>query len=227
MPAPAERLDLMRQGERFFLAQLERVADLSAPCALPGWSRAHLVAHVARNADALSNLVTWARTGVETPMYASDAAREAGIESSAQQTPDLLRADVAASSTRLLEAMMALSDDAWDAEVRTRRGRVIPASEIVWMRIREVWVHAVDLDAGATFADLPEVVVLDFVHEVANGLMGREDCPAMEVDIGTTAWRVGPVVADPVVVRGAASDVLAWLLGRAPLPGAPTPPAWL
>ena len=37
----------------------------------PGWSRRHVVAHVGYNARALTRLVEWAKTGIETPMYAS------------------------------------------------------------------------------------------------------------------------------------------------------------
>ncbi|MEU8615746.1 maleylpyruvate isomerase N-terminal domain-containing protein, partial [Actinoplanes sp. NPDC048791] len=44
---------------------------MSAPSALPGWTVGHVLTHVARNADAYTNLLTWARTGVETPAYAS------------------------------------------------------------------------------------------------------------------------------------------------------------
>ena len=44
---------------------------------LPGWTVGHVLTHVARNADAYTNLLTWARTGVETPAYASPEAREA------------------------------------------------------------------------------------------------------------------------------------------------------
>jgi maleylpyruvate isomerase len=60
-------------GERFLDGALDRLAgvDLDGPSLLPGWSRRTVIAHVARNADALCNLLTWARTGVETPMYAS------------------------------------------------------------------------------------------------------------------------------------------------------------
>lgn len=55
---------------------LEATADFDdqaydAPSALPGWQRRQLVAHIAANADALGNLVHWAATGEETPMYAS------------------------------------------------------------------------------------------------------------------------------------------------------------
>src|SRR5690349_10803519 len=57
---------------------------------LPGWTRKHLVAHVAANADALRNLVHWAATGVPTPMYASPEARAEGIERGPTMTPDEL-----------------------------------------------------------------------------------------------------------------------------------------
>jgi hypothetical protein len=55
-------------------------ASLAAPSLLPGWTRAHVLAHVARNADALVNLLTWARTGQPRPMYADRQQRDAEIE---------------------------------------------------------------------------------------------------------------------------------------------------
>src|SRR3954447_4566989 len=55
-------------GERAVALAMEQLTDddLRKPSRLPGWTRAHVVAHLARNADALINLCTWARTGVET-----------------------------------------------------------------------------------------------------------------------------------------------------------------
>src|SRR4029077_20917204 len=49
------------------------------PSLLPGWTRGHVLTHIARNADGLGNLLRWARTGITTPMYASREARRAGI----------------------------------------------------------------------------------------------------------------------------------------------------
>jgi maleylpyruvate isomerase len=54
-------------------------ADLAGPSLLLGWPRRTVVAHVARNADALVNQLTWARTGEESPMYASTQARDTAI----------------------------------------------------------------------------------------------------------------------------------------------------
>ena len=63
-------------------AQSARLTDtqIDGPSALPGWNRATLLTHLARNADALGNLLTWARTGVETPMYADPSSRAADID---------------------------------------------------------------------------------------------------------------------------------------------------
>src|SRR5690349_5101281 len=58
-------------------------ADSAAPSLLPGWTRGHVLAHLALNADACVNLLTTARTGVDTPMYASDEQREADIVAAA------------------------------------------------------------------------------------------------------------------------------------------------
>ncbi len=46
-----------------------------------------MLTHVARNADAMINLLTWARTGVPTPAYASDQQRDADIEAGAGAQP--------------------------------------------------------------------------------------------------------------------------------------------
>jgi maleylpyruvate isomerase len=231
MPAPGETLDWMRDGEARVLGFVAHLDDdaLAAPSRLPGWDRAHVVGHLARNADALQNLVTWARTGIETPMYASVEQRADGIEEAAAQDPDTLRSDVVAASERLLTALDALGDETWDAPIRTARGRPITAAEIPWMRVRENWVHAVDLGTGATLADMPARAVDRLVDEVAGGLAGRDDCPAVTVtatdrDPGRH-WTIGPE-GDGTEVSGTAAELLAWLIGREPGDYPPVP-AWL
>jgi len=231
MPAPGETLDWMRDGEARVLGFVAHLDDdaLAAPSRLPGWDRAHVVGHLARNADALQNLVTWARTGIETPMYASVEQRADGIEEAAAQDPDTLRSDVVAASERLLTALDALGDETWDAQIRTARGRPITAAEIPWMRVRENWVHAVDLGTGATLADMPAGAVDRLVDEVAGGLAGRDDCPAVTLtatdrDPGRH-WTIGPE-GDGTEVSGTAAELLAWLIGREPGDYPPVP-AWL
>ena len=131
------------------------LGDLEAPSLLPGWSRRHVAAHLSLNAEALGNLVHWARTGEERPMYPSAEARNADIEKATSRPADELRAWFDESSAGLVAAMATLTDEQWKAQVRTSRGAPIPATEIRWMRSREVMIHAVDFGTGLTFADLP------------------------------------------------------------------------
>lgn len=187
------------------------------PSALPGWSRAHVIAHVARNADALVNLLTWARTGVPTPMYADPEQRAADIEAGAGRPADELLADLRAADDRLADALRALPAECWTAGVRTARGRAVPASEVPWMRTREVWVHAVDLDAGTTFADLPSPVTEALLDDAIRALAARDGVPRLTVspDDLARSWTIGPEDARAApVVGGDAAAIAAHVLGR-------------
>lgn len=240
MPRPDAHVDALRAGEAFFLACLRELDDaaLDQPSLLPEWDRRHVVAHIARNADALRNLLTWARTGVETPMYVSAAARAEGIETTAAMSAGELRRDVGAASADLMTDVESLPDDAWQRPVRTARGREITAADIPWMRIRESWIHAVDLGGRASFGDVPRDLVTELLDDVTGGFRGREDCAPMSLRERDSAqeWRIGAATGHAVVVEGTGADLLGWLLGRADgrslassAPGGtvPTPPAWL
>lgn len=214
-------LPWMGAGTEFLARAVDAMPDdaFRAPSALPGWSRAHVVAHVARNAEALTRLATWARTGVETPMYADREERAAQIESSAQAPVETLRRELITTADELDAAFAALDDEAWLAEVRTALGRPVPAAEIPWMRVREVWVHAVDLDVGAGVDDLPPEVVDALLDDVTATLSEREGCPVARlapVDREHTWW-LGPESESGsgfLELRGEAASVLGWLVGR-------------
>jgi maleylpyruvate isomerase len=223
-----ETLTWWEDGERHLGTALGRLVDeeFDRPTLLPGWDRAHLLAHVARNADALVNLLTWARTGVETPMYASPEARDAGIAETAQLPPDQLRGEVLIATERLVEAVRGMPEQAWTAEVRSAQGRTIPASEVPWMRCREVWVHSVDLDEGITFADIPEDVQAALVDDVFRVWDRRGgDVPDVVLFAGDREWGTGRLA-----VAGSLPAVTAWVTGRSggegltadgPLPAVP------
>ena len=72
--------------------------DLRAPSLLPGWTRAHVLAHLARSADAMRNLLVGARSGQDRPAYVSGQARAAGIEHGAGLKAKELMADLADSA---------------------------------------------------------------------------------------------------------------------------------
>lgn len=236
---PDTMLEWAAKGTAAFEAAAEWLTDagFSRPSHLPGWSRAHVVAHVARNAQALVNLLTWARTGAETPMYASGDQRAREIEEGARRPAGPLRSELLAADGRLAAELTALPDECWGATVRTARGREVPASQVPWMRVREVWVHTVDLNTDATFDDVPHEVCAALVDDVATAVRTRTDCPPVELraENGARTWLLGTPGAEPVVVTGDLPSLAAYATGR-PVPGPlypagrgslPTLPAWL
>ncbi|MFB9744823.1 maleylpyruvate isomerase family mycothiol-dependent enzyme [Pseudonocardia sulfidoxydans] len=207
---------------------LDDVADLSAAdldqgCRLPNWTRRHLLAHVASNAEAICRLLAWARTGVETPMYASPTQRAADIENGAAR-PDL-RAWVRDTARELVYAASSLPDEAWPVEVVTAQGRTVPASEIWWMRARETCIHVVDLDAGTTFTDLPSPFLTTLLDDVAVWRSARPG-PAITLVTPTTTHHIAGD-GDPTTVSLPLASAAAWLVGRYPEPSLPGLPRWL
>ncbi|HEX2904582.1 MAG TPA: maleylpyruvate isomerase family mycothiol-dependent enzyme [Jatrophihabitans sp.] len=225
-PELAKHRDWQRRGTELLLGALDRLPDaaLAEPSRLPGWTRAHLLAHLARNGDALRNLLTWARTGVETPMYSSPQARDSDIERTAALPPVELRADLAESIAALDADMAALTEAGWRGQARTRQGRLITGADVPWMRCREVWVHTVDLDAGVEFADLPVEIGVALLSDACGfAAAGPADVRivATDADFAATLGDGAVEVALPL------AELLGWVLGRSVRPELPELPRWL
>jgi len=208
-------------------------ADLAQPSLLPGWTRGHVLTHVARNADAMVNLLSAARTGEDRPAYASSEARAADIDAGAGRDPGRQLADLEASAQRFAEAAEGMPADAWAAPVETRQG-LLAAAVLVWSRLREVEVHHVDLSAGYRAADWSAAYSQRLLYEVVSDFNARTGVPAMVLRCDGEARElvVGERDGAPMV-SGPAGELAGWLIGRTPgegltvSPGSlPTPPNW-
>ena len=229
---PEQTLAWTADGTRRLLADLAALPDgaLAAPTALPGWTRRYLLSHVAANADALRNLVHWARTGEERRMYASTEQRDADIAEGARLPAAKLRAWVESSAQALAADLDAMPAPAWDAKVITAQGLTRSASEVPWMRDREVYVHAIDLGAGTRWTDLPAEFLTALLDDVTARRSSKGGGPALAVaatDTGHTWEVIGTGAAIPV--SASLCDLAAYLTGRpaAELKAAPALPAWL
>jgi uncharacterized protein (TIGR03083 family) len=205
----------MRQGTSLFIRQVNLGDDaLSAPSALPGWSRKHLLAHVCANADAVGNLIRWAATGEPTPMYRTPEERAAGIEAGIRLPAPDLGAWLHRSADALEGAMAGLSDEQWREPVVTAQGRTVSASEVPWMRAREVFVHAVDLAAGLAFTDLPAGFLVALCDDaVAKRGTGPGPALALEAEDTGGPWHLTGSGL-PVTLSGQLAEITAYLTGR-------------
>jgi maleylpyruvate isomerase len=139
--------------------------DLRAPSLLPGWTRAHVLAHLARNADAMRSLLIGARAQQQRSAYASAQARDDDIDASAAQASRELTTDLADSAMALRTMIRQLPGEAWSFSVQMLDSEPFPAAGLLTRRLAEVELHHCDLGigydaakwpAGFAQADLPE-----------------------------------------------------------------------
>jgi maleylpyruvate isomerase len=129
-------------------ARLMTGPDLRARSLLPGWSRAHVLAHLAHDADAMRNLLIGARAGQDRPAYASPQARSACIDASAAAGAAELVDDLASSAMALRTVARQLPEAAWRYQVQMLDSPRFPASQLLTRRLAEVELHHCDLGIG-------------------------------------------------------------------------------
>ncbi len=186
-------------------------AAVRAASRLPGWTRGHLLTHLARSADAMGRVLGWAVTGVETPLYASAAAREADIEAGAGRAPEALLRDLVAAHQRLLDAMGDMDDEARHAPVRIGP-QPIQGGDLAFLRLRELELHHVDLAVGYGPLDWSHEFAVTTLDAIAARADEHESTVSQLQDPGSGRhWRVA--AAGPVL-RGVPQSLLAWATGR-------------
>jgi maleylpyruvate isomerase len=190
----------------------------------------HVITHVARNADAYTNLLTWARTGVQTPAYATPAARIEGIEAGAGRPLAEQVEDVRTAHERFADAAAAMPAEAWTFHLPSTGQS---AAAVPWARLREVEVHHVDLGVGYTPADWSDAFALRLLREIVSG--APADAPALLLRPYGLEHRLTIGEADDApTIGGPTRSIAAWLAGRAdgadltvsPDGELPTPPRW-
>jgi maleylpyruvate isomerase len=185
-------------------------AEVAQPSRLPGWTRGHVLAHLARNADALVNVLQG------RPMYADAATRDADIERDAPRPLDVHLADVRESGERF-QAVAAEPAD-WERIVELRNGVTDRAARIPFRRWVEVALHHVDLGAGYELEDLPDEFVAREIEFLADRWSGRPEVPPVTLHLGHDedgpTWHTGGDKGDPVVLGGTGAELLGWLSGR-------------
>ena len=212
------------------------------PSLLPGWSRGHVLTHLARNADAIARALAGLGRGERIPMYDDEAAREADIEAGAGRPAAELVADLTGSARRLEDTWSALGDAEWYGEAVTRTGP-LPAVRLIGTRWREVEIHRIDLLDGYGPGDWPASFVAPLLPSLLDpDRIGRRLPAGVTVEVVNTdsgqRWLVGGDVPQPVgtarsaraaAVRSAAPPpvrvvgpswaLVGWLLGRTAVVG--------
>lgn len=206
----------LHESEQRLVRTVDSLADdqWSLPSVLPGWTRAHVIAHLALNAEGLASALDDLRHGRPAAMYASNESRDGDIDELAAATPAEIRARLFAAGEQLREMLAALSDDDWTGSIdRVPGGPSFPVMALPATRRREVEIHHADIGCDYRHTDWPRdfcVALLDVVTVDHAANPDTDDFKVSATDLGMT-WRVG---ADEPVVAGPAVDLGWWLVGR-------------
>ena len=207
-------LELIRRADHSLVRTVDGLSEAaySEPSLLPDWSRGHVVAHLALNAEGLSRVLTGAHTGQPATMYDSGEARDADIDEWAAAPAADVRSRLLAATTSFEQAVEAMHEKDWGARFeRTPGGASFAVANVPLMRVREVEIHHADLGADYSPADWS----MEFAVLLLDSMTKRPYLAPFTVeatDLGRT-WSYGDGEGGPRV-RGPVSDLGWWLTGR-------------
>ncbi|CEA07726.1 mycothiol-dependent maleylpyruvate isomerase [Arthrobacter saudimassiliensis] len=220
-PDTSRLLEFLDQAAEDFHRHAAALTDseVRAPSLLPGWSRGHVLAHVAGVAHGMARQLEYAADGRRIELYDGGAeGRNAAIEADAVLPAEDLHTRVAAGLDRARAAFHRLDDAAWNAPISYRDGTVKTGGLALW---RELAIHAVDLGSGPEPDGWSQELcahLFDFLAaRVPEGLRLRLEPAGMDPLVLTHP--ASPAPFNTVTVRGIASDIAAWLAGRTPTLG--------
>lgn len=189
-------------------------ADVLVPTDLPGWTRGHVLAHIAHVSNAVARQVEYALRGELIEFYdGGQGARTQAIEMNAGHTAQEHRDYISAAFTRALSVLDGLDDAQWDLPISYRDGVVRDGALAYW---RELVIHLADLQLGRG----PETWSKEFCLYLIEFLSARVPgdihlkllplaLPPMTMGSGESA----------VSIQGMLTDIAAWLSGRTPTMG--------
>lgn len=225
----AQNLDLLDVETDRLLTTCTRLTDPSRDTLCEGWDVAHVLTHLARNADALSNMVLWAVDGQERQPYASPESRDAAIEEGARRPLEEICSDVRETALRFRDLAQELTGPAGEAEVRTRTGNTVTGHQVIAMRILEVVFHHVDLRTDYTFDHADPDWVARTLRRGAAQWEATGEAPALT--LAPEGLPQLPLGGGGPEVSGTPGQLLLWLArgrgeGLSSSVELPVPPPW-
>ena len=226
-PTSPDVLEAVDRHTELLIATTRSIEDPGAASLCAGWSRGHVLTHVARNADGFCALVRSAVDGTGEPMYANPEARDADIDAGADRSCAELVRDLEGTAAALAEQLPRLTADQADMPLeRTPGVFLVKGGRIPFLRLREVAYHHVDLDAGFTFHDLEPKLQRRFLDEEVRRLRAAETPP--DLTLRSTEGEEWTIGAGTASVMGSPAGLLGWLargltegISGSPLPHLP------
>lgn len=148
--------------------------DLTVPSVLPDWSIAHVLVHMARNADSHRRRIEAAARDEMVDQYQGGVAGRTGeIEDGVARSSAAIIDDVIESSLRLDAAWPTVAAAHWLATSRDISGKSRALRTLPLRRLQEVEVHVVDLGIGVTQAAFSDALVHEYLEPLRSSVTER------------------------------------------------------
>jgi len=185
-------------------------AELREPSLLPGWSRAHVVTHIARGADRLRHVATNPEAGLGSPTDADE--RFEALERGADRPGIELQLDLDTSASDMHRSWNEVAD--WETPIQIF-DKPCSLAMLPIIRLHEVCIHHLDL--RTTGCD-PDSIDPDASIWLLRWVLSKMVYPAgramtVTATSGTTATIGSGRVSRNV--SGTDAHLWAWLSGRA------------
>jgi maleylpyruvate isomerase len=232
--APTEDLELLRAATAALEATARGLDDaaVQAPSALGGWRVAHVLTHLARNADSHVRRLEGALEGRVLTQYAGGPAeRQAAIDAGANRSRDAIVDDLVAACAALERAFDRFPPDGWDRPTLVRGDAPATIGALPRARLMEVEVHHVDLGRGYAWSDwpggfadraLPDVV--ERITQAGSDVKGPAASWHLHRTDGAGEWLITRTPEGTTVLaehakadcalRGTANALIAFAMGR-------------
>jgi maleylpyruvate isomerase len=191
------------------------VADLSEETArgdsvLPGWSRGHVITHIANFSEAMTRQVEEALQGRLAEFYdGGRPGRDAAIEAGANRPAAELEAHLLTATTTLLATFDKVGPDDWQRPITHRTSNLAAAVNTTW---RELLIHTTDLGLAVTPADWPSTFCLHLLEFLRPRT--PEDTALILIPTEGPTWQNG--TGEPRTLTGDLQALTAWFAGRIP-----------
>jgi maleylpyruvate isomerase len=192
------------------LAKLDD-SSVAEPSELPGWTKGHVLAHLAGISNAMARQLEYAHRGETVELYDGGMdGRNKAIELAAGHSLAKHTEAVNGAVDAAVAAFDSLGPDDWQARIAYRDGIVFDGGLALW---RELTIHASDLGLGFG----PETWSRPFCEHLIGFLAARvpdsykfvlqpTGLPQLSIGKGGTS----------IAVTGMLTDIAAWLAGREP-----------
>jgi maleylpyruvate isomerase len=211
-----DEIEALRHSDQRAVRSVDSLADAqwAESSLLPGWTRAHVVAHLALNAEAFSGALLGLMDGEPVPLYPSEAVRDADIDALATAVISEIRSRFFAGSQHFRNIAADVTAEQWGATVaRLPQGPHWPASTLIATRRREVEIHHADLGVAYTHRSWPTDFCAELLDRVTADHSASGASPGFSVR-ATDKNRTWSAGAPEPVVEGFAADLGWWLVGR-------------